>query len=96
MNGRDFVVFDVFFVVFLWWCSGCGGGIFSFSEVRISITDPGRTIGHYKDYPDANDELQAGSLVFQQGEVASKGQGKEERVRRMMWLASLIQNQSKS
>lgn len=77
--------------MFLWSC-GCGGGVFSFFEVRISITEPGPTIGHYKDFPNANDELRAGSLVFQQGEVASKGQGKEERVRRMIWLAILIQN----
>jgi len=33
---------------------------FGIKFVRISITQRGRTIGHWKDYPDANDELQAG------------------------------------
>ena len=65
-------------MVFLWLCSGCGGGVFSFSEARISTAGRGRTIGHYKDYPDADDELQAGSLVFRQGQV------EKERVRRMI------------
>ena len=50
-------------------------GVFSFSEVRISTAGQERTIGRYTDYPDADDELKAGSLVFRQGEVASKERG---------------------
>lgn len=74
------VLFAVFVVLFLW-CFGCGKLVFSHSfEVRISITERGRTIGHCKDYPDANDELQAGSLVFQPGRGCKRGEGKEDDV----------------
>ena len=86
--GRDV------FVVFWVWIRSCFPPSF---EVRISITERGRTIGHCKDYPDANDELQAGSMVFQPGEVAvARGQGKEERVRRMMWLGLLDTKSNRS